>query len=231
MRKLYMMLVVMTGSLLLIPFGFLLFILTQAFDRKAVVMNWYSGVLSWWLIKGNIGCRLTVEGTENIEEGKAYVVIANHSTMLDIPMVHFIPKLNFRWVSKREVLFIPIFGWVLAMQRSITIRRGDAISARAMMAKATKVLNKGVSVTVFPEGTRSKTGKITDFKPGAFIIAKSAEVDILPVMLYNAKAQLDTPLFKRVDLRVKILPPVSTAGRKLGELSNELNELYRTELD
>ncbi len=231
LRKIYMILVVITGSIILLPFGFVIFILTFPFDRKAYIMNRYSRVLSWWLIHGNVGCRLTVEGAENIEDNKAYVIIANHNTMLDIPMIHFIPKLNFRWISKQEVLYIPIFGWVLAMQRSITIKRGDAISARAMMSRAVNVLNKGVSVMVFPEGTRSKNGKIGDFKPGAFIIAKSAEVDILPVMLYNANKQLSAKLFERVDLRLKILPPVDTSKKKMSELSNELNELYRLELD
>ena len=101
--------------------------------------------------------------------------------MLDVPLMYVLP-LNFKWVSKREVMRIPIFGWVLQMHGDIAIERGSSRSARHMMEEADDYLSRGTSVTLFPEGTRTKTGRMGRFKEGAFLMAKSAGVGILPVV-------------------------------------------------
>ncbi len=227
-KKIILTLVVLIGGVTLLPIELLAFILTRPFDKKSKVINFFSKLWGMWLVYGNIGCTLKIEGKENLEKGKTYVLVANHNTLYDIPMVHFL-NINFRWVSKREVLKIPIIGLVLAMQRSITIRRGDPNSARKMLATGEKILRSGVSVAVFPEGTRSKTGEMGKFKGGAFIMAKSAEVEILPVVLFGSRdALLGNP--RRTKLRIKILPAVPSVGRKASELAKELNDKFSEEL-
>lgn len=229
MKKVILGLIVLIGGVTLLPIGFLLFILTRPFDSKSHVIHFMSKMWSGWLIYGNVGCYMKIEGQENIEKGKTYVIIANHNTLYDIPMMHFL-NINFRWVSKREVLKIPIIGLVLLMQRSITIRRGDAASARQMLVKGEKLLRSGVSVTIFPEGTRSTTGELGSFKGGAFIMAKSAEVEVLPVVIFGSREALKgwpRPL----PLMLKILPPVSMQGRRIGEFTKEMNDKFRQELN
>ncbi len=169
------------------------------------------------------------EGLENIDPNKSYVIVANHNTFFDIPMTHLLP-LNFRWVSKREVLMFPIFGWVLFIQRSLTIKRGSASSAKEMMSKGAKLLNNDVSVAIFPEGTRSRDGKVGEFKPGAFLMAKSAGVEILPVVLYGSRKAI---IGNRgiVKLKVKVLSPISFEGKKVGEVTKDLNKQYIEQLD
>mgnify|MGYP003204137551 CR=1 FL=1 len=101
-----------------IPFA-LLYVLTVKFDREA--------------------------GREKIDRGKAYVIVTNHQSMLDVPLMYVLP-LNFKWVSKREVMRIPIFGWVLQMHGDIAIERGSSRSARHMMEEADDYLSRGTSV-------------------------------------------------------------------------------------
>ncbi len=228
MRVAFLAIVLLLGGVVLMPIGIIIYLISWIFDPKFVVMGYYSKVWAWWIIYGNAGCSLKIEGKEHIKRGKAYVVVANHNSMNDIVMGQLLP-LNFRWVSKREVFLMPIFGWVLFLQRSLTIRRGNAASAKKMIADGVKLLKSGVSIAVFPEGTRSRDGKVGEFKPGAFLMASSADVEVLPVMLYNSKKALN-PKLRRVKLRVEVLPPRKIEG-KISNFAKELNELYRAELD
>lgn len=216
-------------GLIVFPIMAVVCFFTILFDKNGEIPIKFSALISWILVAFVPGWKITVEGKENIEKGKSYVIIANHCSMMDIFMVHFLP-LNFRWVSKREVLMVPVFGWVLALQRSITINRGDAASAKHMMSEGRRLLGQGVSVAMFPEGTRSKDGQVKDFKAGAFLMASSAEVEILPVMLYGSHDAIYGDGGK-IHLQVKILPPVSMAGRKTSAVVKEMEELYKTTLN
>ncbi len=229
MKNILLAIMILIFGIILLPLGFITYLLVLPFDRKFRVINFVSTLWSWFLIYSHFGSSLRIEGKENIVPKKSYVIVANHNTLYDIPMVHFL-KINFRWVSKREVLKIPIFGLVLAMQHSILIRRGDPSSARKMIAKGVKLLGDGVSVAIFPEGTRSKDGRVGEFKAGAFIMAKSADVEVLPVMLYGSRDLLTQKKIKPVKLRLKVLPPVKIEG-KVSQFSKELNDLYKKELN
>lgn len=230
MRKaiLYTALGLIVG-LIIFPVMFVVCFFTILFDKDGDIPIKFSSLISHVLLNVVPGWKVTVEGKENIEKGKSYVIIANHSTLLDIFLVHFL-SLNFRWVAKREVLMVPVFGWVLSLQRSITIRRGDAASAKHMMSEGVRLLKQGVSVAIFPEGTRSKDGQVKDFKAGAFLMASSADVDILPIMLYGSHQAMCGDGGK-VNFRVKILPPVSMKGRKAGDVMREMNQLYKDSIN
>lgn len=216
-------------GVLLIPIGLLLYALLYYVDKKWYFGKYYSRVWSFILIKMNPLWSLKIEGKEKIDKKKTYVIVANHNAFADIPMMHFLP-LNFRWVSKQEVLKFPVIGVVLRIQRSIVLKRGDPNSAKAMLTKGDELLKNGICVSIFPEGTRSKTGDVGKFKPGAFLMAKSAGVEVLPVMLYNAR-ETKHGAYHRVKLRVKILDPVDISKRKLSEFSQELNQVYINEFN
>lgn len=127
--------------------------------------------------------RRTIDGVENIEKGKSYVMILNHNSGCDIFAAYKIP-LNFRWVSKREVFRVPFMGPLLTIHGDIPIERGNAAKAMAKVLRLGKLwLSRGATVAIFPEGTRSKTGQINRFKMGAFNLAKEAGVEILPVVM------------------------------------------------
>lgn len=153
-------------------------------DRKArrflhtVSAEWARTIIRWSSI-----WRLVVTGKEHLEKGKHYIVIANHQSMLDILAVCAGVPINFKFLAKRELFQIPFMGWAMAAAGYIPVDRASHRSGREAMHRITRVLDKGVSVLLFPEGTRSPDGKIHAFKMGAFKLARDNKVQILPVVV------------------------------------------------
>ena len=164
-----------------IPFT-VLFFLTVPFDRERALLHRASRVWALGIFRLCPMWRIRVEGREKIDMTRPWVVVTNHQSMLDIPLMYVLP-FNFKWVSKKEVQRMPIFGWVLRMHGDIPVERGSRQSAKRMMERSTERLERGTSVVVFPEGTRTRTGDIGRFKDGAFYVAKHAGTGILPVVL------------------------------------------------
>lgn len=202
--------------------------LTVLFDRNRVVCHHLSRFWSktiywlcpWWKVR--------VTGMENVIYGRSYVVVSNHQSMLDIPLLYALP-FNFKWVSKKEVYKIPIFGWVLWMHGDVAIERGGAASTKAMLKKCEDYLKDGISIIMFPEGTRTKTGCVNGFKEGAMILAQQSGADILPVVIdgtFDAfgKGGIKTPH----TFQVRILAPISAneiSQTPVKELRDTLNTL------
>lgn len=195
--------------------------LTAAFDRDRVVLHWLSRLWTRCYFGMFPSWRRRVGGKENIKKGQPYVVVVNHSSMLDIPLMYVLP-FNFKWVSKREVYKWPMFGWVLRMHGDIAIERGSSKSLRQMMEGGKKNLSRGISVIIFPEGTRSKDGQLGRFREGAFLLAKEAGVPVLPCVTTGTDTAIKGwKLNFRNRFRVNVLPPVS-----VGELrSADIKEL------
>lgn len=155
--------------------------------------------------------RHRVIGVENADPEKAYIIVLNHNAMIDIPSLYFVRGMNFRWVSKREVFRLPFFGQFLLLHGDIPIDRGHGSEALKQMIERGRVwIKRGVSISIFPEGTRSKDGEIHRFKSGAFILAKECDVEILPVVLDGTRTVFKkNRLFNwRNTITVKVLEPV-----------------------
>lgn len=198
------------------------------FDKKRVVVH----TLSKWITDVVFGlpilaCR-DVVGAENIDPKQPYVITLNHNSMGDILCLYKIP-LVFKWVSKREVYKIPLVGRLLFMHGDIVINRASAKEAMALVHdKGKEWLSKGASVSIFPEGTRSKDGEIHGFKAGAFILAKDAEVPILPIVLHGTRTILNGWRVNwRNRITIKVLPPVNAdevRERPIKEVMAEVHE-------
>lgn len=185
---------------------------TYPFDKSRYWVHVCSRCICWLLYDFPPTIRRTIDGVENIEKGKAYVITMNHNSGFDIFAAYKIP-LNFRWVSKREVFRIPFMGPLLTIHGDIPIERGSASVAMAKVIRDGKLwLSRGASVAIFPEGTRSKTGEINRFKNGAFNLAKEAGVEILPIVMTGTNEFFRKGSFwvnwrNRVGIRV--LKPIS----------------------
>lgn len=185
-------------------------LLTVLFDKNLKIQHQLS---TWWAltyIYGNPFWRVTITGEENIKKGQAYVIVGNHQSSLDIPLLYRIP-IQFRWVAKAELYRVPFVGWNLMLNRHILVARGNATSARHMVDKCIHSLTDGISVAIFPEGTRSKTGRINRFKEGAFVIARDANVPILPILIDGTSDALPRSGFvakAKQHFTIRILPPV-----------------------
>ena len=185
--------------------------LCYPFDKKRFVVH----KLSKWLTDSFFGFGLVmkrkVEGIENLDPKATYVMVLNHNSMVDILSIYNLP-LVFKWVSKKEVYRIPIVGRLLLAHGDIVINRASTKEAMQLVhTRGKQWLAKGASVAIFPEGTRSKDGEIHNFKAGAFILAKDAEVPILPIVLEGTDRVARKGFFMNWSNRItiKILPPVS----------------------
>ena len=174
-------------TLLQVSFWFVVSIIvlgvTYPFDKSRRWVHECSRYICKWLFGIPPRMKRTIDGVENIDPNKAYVMVMNHNSGIDIFAAYKIP-LNFRWVSKREVFRVPFMGPLLTIHGDIPIERGNPSEAMAKVLNLGKLwLGRGASVAIFPEGTRSKTGEINRFKMGAFNLAKEANVEILPIVM------------------------------------------------
>ncbi len=192
------------------------------FDKRRTVVHWMSRFLVWGI--HGIPCltRHRIEGLEKIDRSKAYVIMANHNSMFDITSMYYLP-LNFRWVTKREVIKTPFFGQLIFMHGDIMINRGRAAQAMEQLRTEGKMwLDRGVSVAIFPEGTRSKTGEMGRFKPGGFMMAKELGASILPVVLDGTHrvTSKKSPFFFnwRNRVTVRVLDPIPAEEVKESDL-------------
>lgn len=175
--------------------------------------------------------RCQVEGLENIDRKKSYVVLLNHSNMNDIPILYFLP-LDFRWVSKQEVFKVPIIGQFLLLHGDILIERGNpSVAMGKVRAEGREWLKRGVSVAIFPEGTRSRSGELLRFKSGAFRLAQEAGVEILPVVADGTKSLIASNgvMGFRGRVKLRVLPAVSAQRVAQTELKDLVDEV-RTQM-
>jgi 1-acyl-sn-glycerol-3-phosphate acyltransferase len=120
--------------------------------------------------------------------GGPAIYVSNHESALDVwALFRAIPR-NLRFVAKRELFEIPIFGWYLRLARFVEVDRRDRTRAIQALRKAAKIVREGTSLVVFPEGTRSPDGRVQPFKKGPFVLAMEARVPVVPVAISGASA-------------------------------------------
>jgi 1-acyl-sn-glycerol-3-phosphate acyltransferase len=175
-----------------------------------------------------VGGRVTVNGASNLPKG-AVVFVANHQGSFDIPvLIAFVPK-PFGFISKIEVLKIPIVGgWMKVMNCVFMDRSSRAKSTQAINA-GVEVLKAGHSLVIFPEGTRSKGGPVQAFKAGSVRLAIDAEVPIVPIAIDGTADIMEKNKYfmKPADVTITILPPIPVEKIKSME-SKELAEYVQS---
>jgi 1-acyl-sn-glycerol-3-phosphate acyltransferase len=140
-----------------------------------------------WVVLAAAGVRLKSAGTEKIEKGRSYIVIANHQSHFDAPAIVLALGIQFRWVAKKELLKIPVFGHALYACRAIFVDRSNQRQAIRSLRKGLRRLAPGASVLFFAEGSRSPDGRIGSFKKGGFFAAVDAGFPILPVTVNGSR--------------------------------------------
>jgi len=169
------------------------------------------------------GIKLRTTGLDNLPEGGGFIIYANHTSMTDIPTVALATQKPVSWVAKASLGRIPFFGWALARVHMLVDRGGGADAARKMVEEATRRLNQGEILAIFPEGTRNRSPEpLLPFKKGAFILAKHTGAPIVPVAIKNAGRLWPAGKLWPCPgtIRVKIGPPLlPQAGERLGDLT------------
>lgn len=158
------------------------------------------------------GCSLKVRETKNFKRGEKYIVICNHNSLMDVPIsTPFIPGAN-KTIAKAEMAKIPVFG-LIYKRGSILVDRSNKNSRRDSFKKMKEVLNMGMHMCIYPEGTQNKTEMpLKEFHDGAFKLAIESGTQILPALIFNSKKVLPpgkTFFFWPSKMELHFLPPVT----------------------
>jgi 1-acyl-sn-glycerol-3-phosphate acyltransferase len=199
-----------TYTAIFFPVSIIIWFLLYPIDHKRSVIHWWLILQSCILLRLIPIWKIKVEGREKIEKGKAYILISNHQSILDILLINCL-RYRFRWISKIENYKVPVLGWYLRMAKYITIDRGDVESKVEMFEKSALSLKEGISIMMFPEGTRSPDGEIGTFKLGAFQMALMTDKPILPVIIDGTGGILPKHGFVLTpghNIYMKVLDPV-----------------------
>lgn len=188
----------------------------------------------WWsdaLIALNPYWKLKVEGLENIDPLKTYVIAANHQSLADIIIIYQ-THMYFKWVAKKELLKLPFIGGLLWVNDHILLSRDEHGSIKAVYRQAVEQLRSGTSMLFFPEGTRSGTDEMGSFKNGAFKLAIKEKKPILPVFIGGTREAIPKGgwIFKaKVSGSLVVLPPIDTSGYQAADYA-DLRDLTRDKL-
>jgi 1-acyl-sn-glycerol-3-phosphate acyltransferase len=217
------------------PLTLLVWVLTLPFDRKRLIVHMllmYESTILSFLIPI---WKIHIEGRDKALKGLTYVIISNHQSILDILLMNCL-RYRYKWISKIENFNVPVIGWYLRMAKYITVDRGNEDSKNEMLDKSYDCLRKGISIMIFPEGTRSVNNEIGFFKRGAFQLALQADVPLLPVLIDGTGGILPKHglIFSSGHrVRIKVLDPIDPVtfrSESPESLALKLNTFMSTEL-
>jgi 1-acyl-sn-glycerol-3-phosphate acyltransferase len=168
---------------------------------------WANGIL--WVSR----VKITVTGAQNLNPTRSYIYMPNHQSNADIPLLLGRLPVQFRWLAKAELFKIPLFGRAMRGVGYISIDRSNRKSAFASLERAARTIRDGTSVLIFPEGTRSRDGRILPFKKGGFVLAVDSGVPIVPVIIRGTRDIIPKGRFmiRPAPVTMEILEPVATA--------------------
>jgi 1-acyl-sn-glycerol-3-phosphate acyltransferase len=208
-------------------------ILIGLFNRHSPLIQ---KVCSWWgraLLKVS-RIPVQVEGLEHLAPGQAYVYAANHRSNFDIfVLIGNLPG-RFLWVAKKSLFQIPIFGQALTSMGSISVDRENLQSAVLSLNRAAAIVKSGVSMIIFPEGTRAASRELLPFKKGVFIMALKGGQPIVPVSLSGTRfiQPRETLRVRPGPVKMIISPPIMpTSFRRKEELMAAVRQAIEDHFD
>lgn len=196
-------------------------------DRSGEGVLWVARHWISWILAT---CRIEIEarGLEHVDPSRSYVFMSNHQSVIDTAAIVATLGVPWRFVAKRELVWIPFFGWALGLGGHVIIDRGRHERAVASLKRAAARIRSGTNVIIFPEGTRSTGDEMGPFKSGGFHLALEAGVPILPISVSGS--QRITPKGSlRIEggsVRICYGKPIATEGLDL-EARNRLKDTVR----
>lgn len=220
---------ILTWTVMATGFFSLMAILASLLDKKGELPHLVARVWGRTILFG-ARVKVTVKNPANIDPSRSYIYMSNHQSNFDIPVLLAYLPVQFRWLAKMELFRIPIFGFAMQRAGYISIDRSDRKAAILSLKRAAEIIRGGVSVMIFPEGTRSRDGNIRPFKSGGFILAIDSGVPIVPVVIHGT-----WPIMPKDRLRIrpgnvvlKIENPVETSHysrRDKAELMEKVRQI------
>lgn len=209
-------------------------LLTLPFDPNRKILQQFSCFWASLYLWVNPFWSLKKTGLENVARGRPYVIVVNHQSMADI-LCLFNTFLHFKWVAKKPLFKLPLLGWNMVLNGYVPIDRGNPESRERCMAACRAWLKRGSSVLFFPEGTRSRDGRLQAFKPGAFHLAVASGCDLLPIvirgslhaipkhsLLLSGKSRMELEVLAPLAIRDFVETDLTRAADRLSEATRKL---------
>lgn len=205
-----------------IVFGSLIVLLffTPSSFRLRIARLWSQ--VNNFLLKVFCGIGFTVEGKENLNVDTAIILSKHQSTWETLALHSFTPFVH--WVFKRELMYIPVFGWALALTDPIAINRGTGrVAIKQLITEGTKKLNDGKWMVLFPEGTRTPPGKSHKYKIGGALLAEKSGYPVIPIA-HNAGEFWPRHSFIKWPGTISVIigPAIETKGRSAEDINTEV---------
>ncbi|KXK23939.1 MAG: 1-acylglycerol-3-phosphate O-acyltransferase [Bacteroidetes bacterium OLB12] len=181
-------------------------IIIPAFFGQHAVAVTYFFMKAWsWVFSMLTFIRYDMIGRENIVPGKAYIYVSNHTSFLDLPGIAMTIRGQFRPLAKKELLKLPVFGWI-TRATCVVVDRSNNESRKKSLERLKEILNMGINILVFPEGTQNRTKELLQpFKDGAFRIAADTQKPLLPMVVLGAAKLMPPGTIRMRPGRIKII--------------------------
>ncbi len=231
MRTIVLLIIYTLLTILLIPL--LLFCYPIKFAQPIILIaKW-----AFWIGQKILGIRLDASGIERIDKRVPYVFMANHLSLIDGPLLFMLIPQFVRVLLKKEAFRIPVIGQAMRQVGFVSVDRKSLKGGKKSIDRATRMIKeKGISFLIFPEGTRSRDGKLQPFKRGGLFLAVNSQVPIFPVSIKGSYALLPKGSFfaKKGKVDVIFHPPVSVQGfdrNNLSQLMGKVRSVIQSGLD
>jgi 1-acyl-sn-glycerol-3-phosphate acyltransferase len=191
-------------------------LMCSLFDRSGRIQHWLARLWSLAIMK-TILSPVKATGMENLDVSRPRVYAITHASALDIPILYVHLPFQFRIVFKSELLAYPFIGWHLKRSGQVCINQQNPSASIGAIKSALKSLRSGMPLVIFPEGGRTKDGKLQPFLPGAFFLAIKAQADIVPIALVGTfdLLPMNTYHIKCQPLEMRVGEPIPTVGLRL----------------
>lgn len=187
-----------------------------------------------WLNLLAFGIEIHPRRTAPLDPTTPYVFMSNHRSHLDVlAVIQALDEFQLRWVAKKELVDVPIFGWALRRSGHIIVDRSDTTQAIASLRAAKLQMDRGISVIIFPEGTRAETDDaLLPFKKGGFMLALETDTPIVPIVVRGTSALLprDTWQIRGGAVEVVVGAPIDVTGQDRRALMAQIAAFMNAEL-
>jgi len=173
------------------------------------------------LTRVNPAWRLHISGETIDNPRRPYVVVSNHQSLADIPLISNLPW-EMKWMGKVELFRLPIVGWMMRLAGDVSVDRKNPRSGAQALIKAQRYLEQRCSVMIFPEGTRTLDGRVRQFTDGAFHLAIRSKTAILPMVIEGSRNCIPKNSWKfgePSEIHLKILPPIETSSLSIDDVA------------
>ena len=198
-------------------------LICSLFDRNGRIQHRFARLWSWLVMKTILSpVKVTGSGAVRLDNSKPRVYAVTHASALDIPILYVYLPFQFRIIFKSELLVYPFVGWHLKRSGQVCINQQNPAASIGAVKSALRSLRSGMPLVIFPEGGRTRDGKIQPFLPGAFFLAIKAQADIVPIALVDTfdLLPMDTYHIKCQPLEMRVGEPVSTVGLTLRDMDD-----------